>query len=67
VGYDFERIQFDLTRYVGAKSKCLVVDKQRRLVPGHQPTPLIEGLGQTVDWFWEHRDLLLPAVQRLSA
>lgn len=69
VDYDFERIQFDLSRYVGAKSKCLITEKLRRLVPGHRPTPLKDGLRQTIDWFWANREQLLPAPkpQRLSA
>jgi GDP-L-fucose synthase len=69
VDYDCERIRFDLSRYVGAKSKCLLVDKLRWLAPDHRPTPLKEGLRQTVDWFWAHRERLLPAPapQRLSA
>lgn len=69
VDYDFENIQFDTSRYVGAKSKCLIVDKLRRLAPDHRPTALKEGLRQTIKWFWEHRDTLLPAPapQRLLA
>ncbi len=67
VGYDFANIQFDTSRYVGAKSKCLLVDKLRRLAPDHRPTALKEGLRQTIDWFWEHRELLLPCPQRRSA
>jgi GDP-L-fucose synthase len=67
VGYDFERIQFDVNRYVGAKSKCLVVEKVRRLVSGHRATPLKEGLRQTIDWFWAHREQLLPGPERLAA
>jgi GDP-L-fucose synthase len=67
VDFDFERIRFDVSRYVGAKSKCLVVDKLRRFVPHHRPTPLKEGLRRTIDWFWQHRQQLLPATERLSA
>jgi GDP-L-fucose synthase len=69
VGYDFGLIQFDESRYVGAKSKFLITDKLRRLTSNHQPTPLKEGLRQTIDWFWAHREQLLPAPQpqRLSA
>ncbi|MGQ0636929.1 MAG: NAD-dependent epimerase/dehydratase family protein [Planctomycetaceae bacterium] len=53
-GYEFERIAFDTSRYVGARSKCLVVDKLRRLYPGFAQTPLREGLAQTIAWFREH-------------
>jgi GDP-L-fucose synthase len=69
VDYDFACIQFDLGRYVGAKSKCLNVQKLRRLVPTYRATPLKQGLRQTIDWFWAHREQLLPAptIKRKSA
>ncbi|NJP05745.1 MAG: NAD-dependent epimerase/dehydratase family protein [Chloroflexaceae bacterium] len=51
VGYDFAAIQFDTSRYVGARSKCLRIDKLRRLVPDLHLTPLEEGLARTIDWF----------------
>jgi GDP-L-fucose synthase len=50
VGYDFNRIQFDTRRYVGARSKCLSVEKLRRLLPGYQLAPLKEGLAKTIAW-----------------
>jgi GDP-L-fucose synthase len=52
VGYDFEQIVFDTTRYVGAKSKCLNIEKLRRVLPEFRPTPLEQGLDRTIDWFW---------------
>ncbi len=51
VGYDFEAIQFDTTRYVGARSKCLDIRKLRRLLPDVRFTPLEVGLRATIDWF----------------
>jgi GDP-L-fucose synthase len=51
VGYDPAEIQYDTSKYVGAKSKCLSVDKLRGLMPDWQPTPLREGLEETVDYF----------------
>ncbi len=39
VGYDFARIRFNTERYVGARSKCLVIDKLRQLAPGFTLTP----------------------------
>jgi GDP-L-fucose synthase len=59
VGYDAASIQYDATRYVGAKSKCLAVDKVRRLLPGARPIALKEGLRATIEWFWEHREILV--------
>ncbi len=50
VGYDFERIQFDTSKYVGAPSKCLSIGKLRRMVPDLELTPLSKGLTKTIDW-----------------
>jgi len=50
VGYDFDKIQFDKTKYVGAKSKCLNVSKMRNLLPGMITVPLEKGIGKMVDW-----------------
>ncbi len=58
VGYNAEAIQFDTTRYVGAKSKCLVVDKLHRYLPDLQLTPLSVGLASTIDWFYANPALL---------
>lgn len=51
VDYDPALIQYDTSRYVGAKSKCLDVGKLRSLVPDFVPTSLDEGLGRTIQWF----------------
>jgi GDP-L-fucose synthase len=51
VGYDFTRVQFDTTRYVGARSKCLRIDRLRQLLPDFRPTPLVEGLRGAIDSF----------------
>jgi len=61
VGYDYEKIGFDATRYVGAKSKCLEIEKLRRLVPDLSLTPLGDGLRATIEWFWREREKVLPA------
>ncbi|NGX54749.1 MAG: dTDP-4-oxo-6-deoxy-D-allose reductase [Chlamydiae bacterium] len=50
-GYPFEKVQYDLTKYVGAKSKCLDTEKFRRLLPDFVPTPLDQGLQETTEWF----------------
>lgn|SRR5487761_1332718 len=52
--YDFEQIQFDPERYVGARSKCLAVEKLHRLLPGLTLTPLKEGLAATIAWLAQH-------------
>jgi GDP-L-fucose synthase len=51
VGFDFKDIQFDESRYVGARSKVLDVGKLRRLIPDLTQTPLADGLEATVRWF----------------
>jgi GDP-L-fucose synthase len=51
VGYDPARIIYDESRYVGARSKCLVTDRLRGLVPDLRLTPLEVGLPRTIDWF----------------
>lgn len=61
VGYDFAQIQFDTSRYVGARSKCLSVGKLKRLLSDDALTPLNVGLGRTIEWFMSEREKLLPA------
>jgi GDP-L-fucose synthase len=59
VSYDFNKIQFDNSKYVGAKSKCLVINKLRNLIPDLELTPLEVGLKRTIDWFWSEREKLV--------
>jgi GDP-L-fucose synthase len=61
VGYDFNQVQFDTAKYVGAKSKCLRTGKVKQLLPGIKLTPLKEGLKQTIRWFIsEGKELFAP-------
>jgi GDP-L-fucose synthase len=57
-GYEFEWIQFDTTKYVGAKSKCLSVAQLRNLAPDLRLTPLREGLARTIEWFNDNPQLV---------
>ncbi|MBI2824260.1 MAG: NAD-dependent epimerase/dehydratase family protein [Planctomycetia bacterium] len=57
--YDFDSIEFDTTRYVGARSKCLVVRKLAKWLPHFERTPLSVGLPRTIAWFWNERETLL--------
>lgn len=59
IDYDASFIQYDTSKYVGAKSKCLVVKKMRNLMPELKFTPLEIGLKETIDWFWSKKDILL--------
>jgi GDP-L-fucose synthase len=61
VGYDAGRIRYDESRYTGARTKLLGVEKLRRLVPTAHFTPLEEGLRQTITWMEQETDLLAPA------
>jgi GDP-L-fucose synthase len=54
VGFDFQAIQFDTTRYTGATSKCLRTDKLRQVMPDLMFTPLRVGLQRTIDWYRAH-------------
>jgi GDP-L-fucose synthase len=55
IGYDAERIEYDTTRYTGAESKCLSVEKIKAALPDYSLTPLDEGVAQVVRWFYERR------------
>ena len=54
VGFDPDTIQYDVSRYVGATSKCLSIEKARSAVPYHL-TSLQDGLTQTIHWFYEQK------------
>jgi GDP-L-fucose synthase len=51
VGYDPGKVEYDVSRYVGAKSKRLVIDKLGQLLPIRPRTPLAAGLRSTIEWF----------------
>ncbi|XTZ19805.1 MAG: NAD-dependent epimerase/dehydratase family protein, partial [cyanobacterium endosymbiont of Rhopalodia fuxianensis] len=61
VDYDFNQIKFDTSRYIGARSKCLVVDKLKESLPNFKLTPLELGLAKTIEWFWLEQEKLVPA------
>ena len=54
VGYDPAAIQYDTSRYVGAKSKCLEIGKLKGILPDFSPLPLAEGLPPVVEWVKTH-------------
>lgn len=55
VGYPPEAIQYDVSRYVGAKSKVLDDSLLNTLYPNRPRTPLAAGLRRVIDWFLETR------------
>jgi GDP-L-fucose synthase len=59
VGYPPEQIEYDLSRYVGARSKRLDVTRLRGRLPELKLTPLAEGLARTIDWFWSEQKAIL--------
>lgn len=50
VGYDPAAIRYDTSRYVGARSKCLEIEKLRRLIPEFAPRSLEHGLPPVIAW-----------------
>jgi len=50
VGYDPSCIEYDTSRYTGARSKCLEIDRLRRLWPAFDPVSLATGLGPVIAW-----------------
>jgi GDP-L-fucose synthase len=54
-GYDQKLIKYDTTRYVGAKSKTLNIEKLRSFLPHFKHTPLREGLTKTIEWYMQSR------------
>ena len=59
VDYDPSKIQYDTSKYVGARSKCLDVSKMRKLLPHSKITALSLGLKSTVEWFLENKKAYL--------
>lgn len=58
VGVDPTSIQYDTSRYVGARSKVLDVSKLRHMMPELVFTPLERGLEDTISWFSSQPELL---------
>jgi len=57
VDYDFNQIEFDTTKYVGAKSKLLDTTKLSDFTPeGFKRTALQEGLNNTISWMRDNYD-----------
>jgi GDP-L-fucose synthase len=58
VGYSDSRIDYDATRYVGATSKHLNIQKLRSMLPDYNPLPLEDGLRSSIEWFYSSRAYL---------
>jgi GDP-L-fucose synthase len=59
IEYNIDDITFDTKQYVGAKSKCLTIDKLRHYISNIKMTDLDLGLQRTIDWFRQNQALLL--------
>jgi GDP-L-fucose synthase len=53
VGYPSDSIEYDTTRYTGAESKCLNINKIIGVLPDYRLTSLTDGLGGVIKWFHE--------------
>jgi GDP-L-fucose synthase len=51
VGVSPDQIEYDTSRYVGAQSKVLVIDKLRAALPDFTHTPVEKGLSDVVQWY----------------
>lgn len=51
VGYPFEKIEFDTSRYVGARSKVLNNSKLESVFPGYENGDLEKQIAETSKWF----------------
>lgn len=60
VGYDFSKIEYDLSKYVGARSKVLNVEKLKKTLPDFSAGLLEELLPETIEWFAQNRHKLSP-------
>lgn len=54
VDYPFEKIEFDVDRYVGAKSKVLSIGKLKQALPHFMPRELEKGIREVITWFHEN-------------
>lgn len=53
IDFPVEHIEYDTRRYVGAKSKCLNVEKIKATLPDYSLQPFEVGLKKTIEWFYE--------------
>jgi GDP-L-fucose synthase len=54
-GYDFAKIQFDRSKYVGAKSKKLNCEKSNSLLTSYSNRSIEIGIQELIAWFEENR------------
>lgn len=57
-GFAFEKVEYDTSRYVGAKSKVLLIDKILKIRPGFRPRHPKEGIKELIDWLSSKPEIL---------
>ena len=55
INFPFDKIKFDESRYVGAKSKFLSTKKLKEVYKNHKMKSLSDGLRETIDWFYKNK------------
>src|SRR5690606_8973536 len=56
IGLPREKIKYDTSRYVGARSKVMKVEKMKEKLPDFTPTSALQGILPVVDWLGQHLD-----------
>ena len=62
VDYHPSQIVYNTSRYVGVRSKQLSIRKLKRLLPAFEPTPIEEGLAETIQWVYGHHRSASPTM-----
>ena len=60
IGYEHSKIKYDISRYVGAQSKLLSIEKIQKINKNYleESTPLMVGLRHVIEWFKVNPNLL---------
>ncbi|MFN6049510.1 MAG: NAD-dependent epimerase/dehydratase family protein [Planctomycetia bacterium] len=66
VDFNPGKIEYDTTKYVGAKSKVLCVRKLDQIWPMRPRTSLKSGIKTTLEWFLSQKEILLPKTTNQS-
>ncbi|MEY4394712.1 MAG: hypothetical protein RL595_1961 [Planctomycetota bacterium] len=66
VDFNPGKIEYDTTKYVGAKSKVLCVRKLDQIWPMRPRTSLKSGIKTTLEWFLSQKEILLPKTNNQS-
>lgn len=56
IGYRPEAIEYDTSRYVGARSKFLDVSRLNAILPSFAPTDIRTGLRAAVEWYLDNEE-----------